>query len=392
MKTIAFIPARGGSKSIPLKNIKPFCGKPLLYWTIKAAVDSKHISEIIVATDDDTIEGVVFSFGFDKVSVYRRDSINAQDNSPTESVMMEYIERAKLSMDISFVLIQATSPLLSVKDLNQGLEMVKTHDSVLSCVRSKRFFWNENGKALNYDPSQRPRRQDFEGLLMENGAFYINSVGNILRDNNRLSGTIGIVEMPEYTAVEIDEEEDWIIAESLMKRFVLDPYSRKRAFPKEIKLFVSDVDGVLTDAGMYYSESGDELKKFNTHDGMAFQILRERGIKTAIITSENTKIVERRAAKLKVDYLYQGKRHGSKLEAVEEICADMGIDISKVAYIGDDINCFELLSNVGLSACPKNATRKIKSIPGILKLNKEGGHGVCREFVEFLLDIGLIDQ
>ena len=85
---------------------------------------------------------------------------------------------------------------------------------------------------------------------------------------------------------------------------------------EKIKLFVTDVDGVLTDAGMYYSENGDELKKFNTHDGMAFQLMRNEGLKTAIITSENTKIVENRAQKLKVDYLYQGKKHGGKLDSV----------------------------------------------------------------------------
>src|SRR6478609_4630834 len=103
----------------------------------------------------------------------------------------------------------------------------------------------------------------------------------------------------------------------------------------KIKLFITDVDGVLTDAGMYYTESGDEFKKFNTHDGMAFDLLRKAGIKTGMITSENTKIVERRAAKLKVDYLYQGKKFADKLSAALEICAKENISIKEVAYIGD---------------------------------------------------------
>jgi len=191
-----------------------------------------------------------------------------------------------------------------------------------------------------------------------------------------------VCEMPEYTAVEIDEEEDWIIAESLMKRYILREEKLK---PKKIKLFVSDVDGVLTDAGMYYSESGDELKKFNTHDGMAFQLLREKGIKTAIVTSEDTKLVSSRAKKLKVDYLYQGKMHGGKLDAVLDICNIEKISIDQVAYIGDDINCFELLSSVGVAACPSNSTPKIKSIPNIILLQKKGGEGVVREFVEEIL-------
>ena len=97
--------------------------------------------------------------------------------------------------------------------------------------------------------------------------------------------------------------------------------------PTNIKLFLTDVDGVLTDAGMYYSETGDELKKFNTHDGMGLQLIRQKGIKTGIITSENTKMVERRFNKLKLDYLYQGKREGGKLASVKEICDKEGITL-----------------------------------------------------------------
>jgi 3-deoxy-D-manno-octulosonate 8-phosphate phosphatase (KDO 8-P phosphatase) len=152
-----------------------------------------------------------------------------------------------------------------------------------------------------------------------------------------------------------------------------------------IKLFLSDVDGVMTDAGMYYTESGDEFKKFNTHDGMAFQLLREAGIKTGIITTENTKIVERRATKLKVDYLYQGKGFGNKLQAAKEICEKENITLQEVAYIGDDINCIELLQSVGVAACPNNAVKSVKQINGIIQLEKSGGDGAVREFVEMIL-------
>lgn len=153
----------------------------------------------------------------------------------------------------------------------------------------------------------------------------------------------------------------------------------------KIKLFLSDVDGVMTDAGMYYTENGDEFKKFNTHDGMAFELLRNAGIKTGIITSENTQIVTRRATKLKVDYLYQGKRDGGKLGAAKEICTKEGIDLSEVAYIGDDINCLELLNHVGIAACPSNAVTTIKNIPNIIQLKTAGGSGAVREFVELIL-------
>jgi YrbI family 3-deoxy-D-manno-octulosonate 8-phosphate phosphatase len=115
-----------------------------------------------------------------------------------------------------------------------------------------------------------------------------------------------------------------------------------------IKLFLTDVDGVLTDGSMYYTESGDEIKRFHTHDGMAFELLRNAGIKTGIVTSENTQIVARRAAKIKADYLFQGKRDGGKLAVAQQICAEMGISLSEVAYIGDlGVKCLDALRRPG---------------------------------------------
>ncbi|WP_428655423.1 KdsC family phosphatase [Runella sp.] len=152
-----------------------------------------------------------------------------------------------------------------------------------------------------------------------------------------------------------------------------------------IKLFLTDVDGVLTDGSMYYTESGDEIKRFHTYDGMAFELLRNAGIKTGIVTSENTQIVARRAAKVKADYLFQGKRDGGKLAVAEQICKEMGITMAEVAYIGDDINCLDLLKAVGLPACPANARAAVKNIPNIMLLETKGGEGAVREFVERIL-------
>ena len=379
---IAFIPVRGGSKSIPLKNIKPFCGKPLVCWNIEALEQCGQIDRIIVATDSVEIENVVREHHFSKTEIYRRLPENASDTASTESVMLEYIDAKKMSDETVFILVQATSPLTQTEHFDGAMEMYKSgaYDSILTCVRNKRFFWNVDGTSHNYDYRKRPRRQEFDGMFMENGAFYINTVGNIIRDKNRLSGKIGIYEMPEYTSIEIDEPDDWTILEQLMTRHVLS----KQMGPKKIKLFLSDVDGVLTDGGMYYSEKGDELKKFNTRDGMAFQMLREAGIKTGIITSEETAIVANRTRKLKIDYLCQGKRDGGKLAAAVEICRMEGISLDEVAYIGDDINCYELLSEVGVAACPSDACDKVKKIPNIHVLSHRGGDACVREMVEIL--------
>lgn len=382
-KTIAFIPVRGGSKSIPLKNIKPFCGKPLVCWNIEALEGCDLIDEIIVATDSDKIEETVLAQSYKKTKIYRRSAENACDTASTESVMLEYINYAQLPQEDIFMLVQATSPLTETQHFTEvlGIYLKGQYDSMLTCVRNYRFFWNEDGTSKNYDYMHRPRRQNFKGELMENGAFYINTVSNILKSGNRLSGKIGIYEMPEYTATEIDEPDDWIILENLMRKHVLS----KRTSQPQIKLFLSDVDGTLTDGGMYYSEKGDELKKFNTRDGMGFQLLHEAGIKTGIITSENTKIVANRAKKLKIDFLVQGKRDGGKLAAAREICDQLGITLNEVAYIGDDINCRELLEAVGLAACPADANIIIKNIASIHIMSRNGGEGCVREFIENII-------
>ena len=378
MSVIAFIPARGGSKSILQKNIKVFCGKPLIFWNLQE-LQKSDVDEIIVATDSDEIKSIVNAFNFSKVKVYDRIKDNAQDISSTESVMLEYIKCSNISNEDTFMLVQATSPFTQSIHFNEGLELFNKHDSVLSCCRSKRFSW-KNGKPLNYDIYNRPRRQDFVGTFIENGAFYISSVEAIKETKNRISGDIGIYEMPEYTYTEIDELEDWIVAESLMKRFILN---NEVIDFSNIKLFLSDVDGVLTDAGMYYTETGDEFKKFCTYDGMGFQLLQKTGVKVGILTTEDKELNRRRAIKLGLDFDFHGAM--DKLQIVKDLCINENITLSEVAYIGDDVNCFSLLSNVGIAACPNNAVPKIKAIPNIIQLSKNGGDGVVREFVELFL-------
>lgn len=381
---IALLPARCGSQTIPFKNIKIICGKPLIYWALLALTESKSIDQIYVATDCDEIKDVVVDFNFEKVQIFDRCDVNASNTASTESVMLEFLDSMNFSEEDLFILVQATTPFTSSDDFDNAINIIKSNskiDSLLSCVESKRFFWTKDGNAINYNYYKRPLRQDFNGLLMENGAFYINTVENIYKYKNRLSGNIHPYVMPEYTAIEADEEDDWLIIEQLMYKYIINKQTRANS----VKIFATDVDGVLTDAGMYYDNNGNELKRFNTHDGMAFNILKERGIITAMLTSEKTNIVKLRANKLQVDYLFQGVKGSEKLEALNKICVEKNMSLSEVAYIGDDINDYNVLSSVGFPACPKNAIANIKDIKGITQLSKSGGDGAVREFVELLL-------
>lgn len=219
MKTIAFIPARGGSKSIPLKNIKLFNGQPLIYWTLKELQHTNNVDQVIVSTDSKAIKSTVLKFDFSKVDIHDRSAANAQDGSTTESVMLEFIEQSELEDRDVFMLVQVTAPLTTRQHFSEGLNQFQadTADSLLSVVPSKRFFWSAEGAPINYDYNERPRRQDFPGMLMENGAFYISTIAAISKSKNRLSGKIIMYMMPEYTAYEIDEPADWLILEQLHK-------------------------------------------------------------------------------------------------------------------------------------------------------------------------------
>ena len=175
---VAFIPVRGGSKSIPLKNIKMINGKPLVYWTVKAACRCRYIDKVYIATDSNEIRKVAEGFKtgteaeqFTKAMVIDRSAESASDNASTEFAMLEFANKYKFD---NIALIQATSPLLQASDLNRGFEAFGREgvDSVLSVVRQKRFRWenDENGFAhpANYDVFHRLRRQEFEGYLVEN--------------------------------------------------------------------------------------------------------------------------------------------------------------------------------------------------------------------------------
>ncbi|MDR2179197.1 MAG: acylneuraminate cytidylyltransferase [Synergistaceae bacterium] len=369
------IPLRGGSKSILLKNIKLIAGKPLCFWVIDAATRSCLFDKIYVSTDSLHIEDVVQSLNIPGVEIVKRPDIYASDTSSTEEVIL-HLTRLK-NFDTLFT-IQATSPLTGPEDLRGAYKVFKEgrFDSLLTGVSSKRFFWSHDGIPLNYDYKERPLRQDFHGCVMENGAFYITKKEILLTHRNRLGGKIAVYSMPKDTAVEIDEPEDWAIVEQLLKK-------RSSQNLGHIKMLITDVDGVLTDSGMYYSSNGDEFKKFNTRDGKAMELLKNAGIEIAVVTSEDTQIVSNRAKKLRVEYLFQNVQ--DKYDILQRVESLSGISRTEMAYIGDDLNDEKIIDAVGYSYAPADAVHIIK-IKVSHVLNSKGGAGAFREAAEHILE------
>lgn len=208
---LSFIPARIGSKSIPQKNIKIINGKPLLQWVINTSNKSKYIEKVVVSTDSNLISEKV-----NNCEIFWRSNETATDTASSELSLIEFCRT--LDENDLIVFIQATSPLITEKEIDLGVEMVLNGkcDSVVSVVRQKRFIWNENG-IPTYDLNNRLRRQEWDGYLVENGGFYISKVNNIIKSECRVSGKIRLVECSEETYFEIDEPSDWIIVENLLK-------------------------------------------------------------------------------------------------------------------------------------------------------------------------------
>ena len=379
MKKIAIIPIRKGSKGIPSKNKKKIVGRPLFSWVLTEAIFS-NLDLIYVFTDDsEIIEYVEREYHWTtKVKVLLRAEENATDTASTESALLEFSKKIKHDYDI-LCLLQATSPLILAEDINKGLEKItkESFDSAVSVVNTHRFIWNANGVPLNYDVFNRPRRQDFDGLLVENGAVYCTTKEAFLQSNNRVSGSIGLFEMSEENLMEIDSVSDWNIIENLL----MERQKRMKVCQK-IKYLVLDVDGVFTDGGIYYNEEGEFAKKFDMRDGMGLEILRENNVEVVVLTSENSKVVAQRMKKLKIENAFLGIK--DKYSFLKQFLTLKNSSFDAVAYVGDDVNDLANICSCGWSFAPANAMNIVKSHADIV-LTNSSGNGAIREVCEVIM-------
>lgn len=374
------MPLRANSKSIPDKNIRLIAGRPLFAWSLEQAIASQCFDAIYVATDSARIRKIVLDEFSSAVAVLERSPETCTDTASTESAMLEFQQH--IAFDV-VSLVQATSPLTQAEDFRAAKQKFVNEnlDSLLTAVSSKRFFWTRSGNAINYDPAKRPRRQDFEGCLMENGAFYLTRAALLKATGSRLGGRIGIHEMAAETAIEIDEEGDWLAVEQLLLRRKVKSTQHAAS---QIKAFILDVDGTLTDGGMYYGAEGEALKKFNTRDAHGLQLLREHGIRVCVFSAEDSPAVAARMKKLNIDEYYPGVKN--KLAALKDKMEQWGVSLQNIAYMGDDLCDLECINQVGAAICPADA------VPEILQqahhvCTRPGGYGAVREACDLILRI-----
>ncbi|MDR6940543.1 cytidylyltransferase domain-containing protein [Mucilaginibacter pocheonensis] len=382
MKSIAIIPLRKGSIGIPGKNKKKLLGRPLYQWVLGEAIES-NLDEIYIFTDDESIiERIQLDYKWtDKVKVFERSPESATNTASTEFGMLELAQSLDFDFDI-YCLLQATSPLTSKDDINKTLDKVVNGgcDSALTVVESKRFLWTKEGTSINYNYLARPRRQDFEGLLIENGAVYAIKKDAYKEQHNRLGGKIGVVEMVEESLIEIDEPADWHIVEQLLANRL----SLHKQAASKIKALVLDVDGVFTEGKVWVSGDGELAKAFSLRDGMGLEIARESGIEIVVMTSENSPIVDQRMRKLQINHYYKGVK--DKFSLLNKVCAKLNVDRHELAYIGDDVNDLANILSVGWGFTPVDAVSELKQMADVV-LHSYGGDKAIREGIETIIKL-----
>jgi N-acylneuraminate cytidylyltransferase len=264
-------------------------------------------------------------------------------------------------------------------DINATLDkiIVENFDAALTVVKTHRFTWNPDGTPQNYDVYNRPRRQDFEGLLIENGAVYCTTQEAFLKTKNRVSGNIALVEMAEETLMEIDDSSDWDIVENL-----LIARQKRMKTNRRIEYLVLDVDGVFTDGGIYYNQDGELAKKFDMRDGMGLEILRQNNVEVVVLTSENSELVAQRMRKLQIQDTFLNIK--DKFSFLKQFLGTKNSSFEAVAYIGDDVNDLANICSSGWSFTPANANHIIKTHADIV-LTHNSADGAIREVCEWIM-------
>ena len=387
---VAVIPARGGSKGVPRKNLREVGGVPLIVRAIRSAQSVAAIDRVVVSTDDAEIAAVAFAAGADVVD---RPAELAGDEASSEAALLQALDALdERGIDTRIlVFIQATSPFIDPAGLDEAIDRVETDaDVVFSAVETHAFLWRvaETGAVgVNHDHSFRPRRQDRDAQFQETGAFYVMRAAGFRAAGYRFFGTVGVVTVDERHAIEIDTVEQLAVASVLASAFdpdaPADVAPEKPAAPTAIDVdaVVTDFDGVHTDDRVLVAEDGSEFIVANRSDGMGVRLLREAGVPMLILSTEVNPVVSARARKLDVDV-----RHGltDKASALVEWVEQRGFDLARVAYVGNDVNDLACLNLVGWPIAVADAHPLVIAAARVV-LTRRGGDGAVRELAELAM-------
>ena len=382
---VAIIPARGGSKGIPRKNVRPVGGKPLLAWTIEAARAARRVDRVVVSTDDPEIAAVARRFG---AQVIDRPAEISGDSASSEAALLHALEHLRRTEGHSpelLVFLQCTSPLTAPEDIDGTIEAMERHgaDTGLAVIPFHYFLWRPDdsgdGLGINHDKRSRPLRQEREPQYLESGAIYVMKAEGFRRARHRFFGRTALYEMPTERRWEIDDPVDIEVAEVLLRS--RSTAGRLALLPDRLDALAFDFDGVFTDDRVTVLGEGREAVVCSRGDGMGIELLRKAGWPMVVLSKETHPIVSARCAKLGLE-CQQGIEE--KLPALRRWLEGRGFAAERTLYLGNDINDLSCLSAVGCPAVVSDAHPDAARAARII-LEKPGGQGALRELAELIL-------
>lgn len=388
VKIVAVIPARGGSKGIPRKNVRKMVGKPVLAWNIEAAKASRFVEAVYVSTDDAEIADVARQFG---AGVIDRPLEFANDTASSESALVHALDVIKLEGEDPELLVfmQCTSPLTATVDIDNAIQklMDEKADSCLTVTDFHYFVWKENtdgsSEGINHDKRFRPRRQDREPQFVENGAIYVMKVKGFIEAQHRFFGRTVLSVMPQERCFEIDEPADLAIAEALLARQFKNTHpAADPQLPINLKAVLFDFDGVFTNNKVYVDETGKESVRCDRSDGWGLAQLNKTGIKIAVLSTEMNPVVTARCKKLGLE-CRQGLGE-KKFEAFINWCTENGVAPEETIFVGNDANDVECLKAAGCGVVPADAYPEALAVADLI-LKRNGGEGAVRALCEMVL-------
>lgn len=401
LEVLAVVPARGNSKSIPRKNIRPLGGVPLIAYSIAAGLQSRTVTRTIVSTDDEEIAAVARQYGAE--TPFMRPEEFSRDETldfPVFKHALEWLaENEDYHPDV-LIQLRPTSPFRPPELLDQAVQLLRDHpqaDSVRGVVPSgqnpyKMWSVNPDGsmspilKVTGIKEAYNAPRQQLPDTYWQTG--HVDAIRpRAILEKNSMSGDVILPLFidPIYT-VDIDTLLDWQRAEtSIMegRLKIVMPAQGKRPFPASPRLLILDFDGVMTDDRVWVDQDGREMVAASRADGMGLERLRQlTGVQVLVMSKETNPVVAARCAKLKLDVL---QSVSDKASALNKLFVERGLKAADVLYVGNDLNdlpCFPLVS---FAVCPADADTSVRQAADLI-LSKPGGFGAVRELCELLIE------
>ena len=384
MEILVIIPARGGSKGIPRKNVRLLAGKPLIAHTIEHARQASSSSRVVVSTNDPEIAAVSDQYGAEVV--WRPLQISG-DTASSESALLhalDFLENAEGYRPDLVVFLQCTSPLTLPEDMDGTVQALldENADSALAVTSFHYFLWrrDEHGDAvgISHDKRVRPLRQQRETQFLETGAVYVMRTEGFRKAKHRFFGKTALYVMPPERCLEIDEPVDFQIAEVLLREREKD--RKAQALPDPVSALVLDFDGVFTDNRALVFQDGREAVLCHRGDGWGLSQLKALGLPLLVISTEENPVVQARCRKLGIPCRVGVQ---DKLSALETWMTERNLDVSQVVYLGNDVNDLACLQAVGCGVVVNDVYPEAKAAASIV-LSRPGGHGAIRELVDLI--------